>query len=174
MDHVTLGSGTFQDISDVLAFTKFKMCIFFGNVRDSPHVPEIRPACRDSRLRAEIRVAKTPSDNEPSHIFFFLPPRNTFLFQREIYYRERLRAYVCYTGRFFVGRGRECSDGCGGTLIEILYIFYIFYFLTAPLYFGQRNTRLGYFSDISDVLAFAKFDLCIFFKKYTHLELGER
>ena len=29
MDHVTLGSGTFQDISDVLAFTKFKMCIFF-------------------------------------------------------------------------------------------------------------------------------------------------
>lgn len=25
MDHVTLGSGTFQDISDVLAFTKFKM-----------------------------------------------------------------------------------------------------------------------------------------------------
>ena len=28
MDHVTLGSGTFQDISDVLAFTKFKMCIF--------------------------------------------------------------------------------------------------------------------------------------------------
>ena len=30
-------------------------------------------------------------------------------FQRGIYYRERLRAYVCYTGRFVVGRGRECS-----------------------------------------------------------------
>ena len=27
MDHVTLGSGTFQDISDVLAFTIFEMCI---------------------------------------------------------------------------------------------------------------------------------------------------
>ena len=28
MDDVTLGSGTLQDISDVLAFTEFKMCIF--------------------------------------------------------------------------------------------------------------------------------------------------
>ena len=28
------------------------------------------------------------------------------VFQRGIYYRERLRAYVCYTGRFVVGRGR--------------------------------------------------------------------
>ena len=33
----------------------------------------------------------------------------TAFFQRGIYYRERLRAYVCYTGRFVVGRGRECS-----------------------------------------------------------------
>ena len=32
MDHVTLGSGTFQDISDVLAFTKFKMCIFLRRI----------------------------------------------------------------------------------------------------------------------------------------------
>ena len=31
-----------------------------------------------------------------------------------------------------------------GTLIEI-YIYYIYYFLTPPRYFGQRNTRLGYF-----------------------------
>ena len=45
-----------------------------------------------------------------------IPPSNlpsSPFFQREIYYRERLRAYVCYTGRFVVGRGRECSDGCG-------------------------------------------------------------
>ena len=40
-------------------------------------------------------------------------------FQREIYYRERLRAYVCYTGRFVVGRGRECSDGCGLHSFEV-------------------------------------------------------
>lgn len=32
----------------------------------------------------------------------------------------------------------------------------------------------GTFSDISDVLAFAKFEMGIFFKKYTHLEFGER
>ena len=30
---------------------------------------EIRPACRDLRRVPEIRVAKTPSDDEPSHIF---------------------------------------------------------------------------------------------------------
>ena len=40
-------------------------------------------------------------------------------FQREIYYRERLRAYVCYTGRFVVGRGRGCSDGCGLHSFEV-------------------------------------------------------
>ena len=44
---------------------------------------------------------------------------STELFQREIYYRERLRAYVCYTGRFVVGRGRECSDGCGLHSFEV-------------------------------------------------------
>ena len=43
----------------------------------------------------------------------------TYFFQREIYYRERLRAYVCYTGRFVVGRGRECSDGCGLHSFEV-------------------------------------------------------
>ena len=39
---------------------------------------------------------------------------------------------------------------------------------------GRISGHVGRISDISDVLAFAKFDLCIFFKKYTHLELGER
>ena len=91
--------------------------------RDAPCGPrcaEIRPTCsklapraRNSRRGAEIRVAKTPSDDEPSHFFFFSLPLEI--------------------PSFF------------GTLIEILYIYYIFYFLTPPRYFGQRNTRLGYF-----------------------------
>ena len=95
-----------------------------------PTCPKFAPRARNSRRGAEIRVAKTPSDDEPSHFFFFSLPLEI--------------------PSFF------------GTLIEILYIYYIFYFLTPPRYFGQRNTRLGYFSDISDVLATAKFELGIF------------
>ena len=45
-----------------------------GNVRDSPHVPEIRPRVPRFASRAEIRVAKTPSDDEPFHTFFSLSP----------------------------------------------------------------------------------------------------
>ena len=88
--------------------------------RDSPHVLEIRPACRDLRRVPEIRVAKTPSDDEPSHIFS--------LSSLEI-------------PSFF------------GTLMPHRDIY--IYIFNTPLYFGRRNTRLGYFSDISDVLAFA-------------------
>jgi len=77
-----------------------------------PTCPKFAPRARNSRRGAEIRVAKTPSDDEPSHFFFFSLPLKI--------------------PSFF------------GTLIEI-YIYIIFYFLTPPRYFGQRNTRLGYF-----------------------------
>ena len=55
-----------------------------------PTCPKFAPRARNSRRGAEIRVAKTPSDDEPSHIFFSLFPRNTFLFwnphrERDIY-----------------------------------------------------------------------------------------
>ena len=39
-----------------------------------PTCPKFAPRARNSRRGAEIRVAKTPSDDEPSHFFFFLYP----------------------------------------------------------------------------------------------------
>ena len=114
--------------------------------RDAPCGPrcaEIRPTCskfaphaRDLRRVPEIRVAKTPSDDEPSHIFS--------LSSLEI-------------PSFF------------GTLIEI-YILHLTPLCTSAGVILDSGT----FSDISDVLAFAKFEMGIFFKKYTHLEFGER
>ena len=65
-----------------------------------PTCPKFAPRARNSRRVPEIRVAKTPSDDEPSHFFFFSLPLEI--------------------PSFF------------GTLIEILYILYIFYFLTPP------------------------------------------
>ena len=94
--------------------------------RDSPHVLEIRPACRDLRRVPEIRVAKTPSDDEPSHIFS--------LSSLEI-------------PSFF------------GTLMRYIYILHLTPLCTSAGVILDSGT----FSDISDVLAFAKFEMCIFF-----------
>ena len=97
-----------------------------------PTCPKFAPRARNSRRGAEIRVAKTPSDDEPSHFFFFSLPLEI--------------------PSFF------------GTLIEILYIYYIYYFLTPPDISASVILDSGNISDISDVLATAKFELCIFFK----------
>ena len=59
-----------------------------GNVRDSPHVPVNSPRLPRFASRAEIRVAWTPSDDEPFPHFSLSLPRNTFLFwnpHRDIY-----------------------------------------------------------------------------------------
>ena len=95
-------------------------------------MPEIRPACRDLCLRAEIRVAKTPSDDKPSHIFLSLP------LDKYLPFLEPSSRYV--------------------------YIIYILH-LTPPCTSAGVILDSGTFSDISDVLATAKFDLCIFLKR---------
>ena len=126
---------------DAPTFAKNILISNLANARTS-EMSEIRPTCpkfaphaRDSCLRAEIRVAKTPSDDEPSHIYHFLslPPKYLPFF---------------------------------GTLIEI-YIYYIFYFLTPPDISASVILDSGTFTDISDVLATAKFELGIFLKIYS-------
>jgi len=52
MDHVTLGSGTFSDISDVLATAKFDLCIFFASC--------LLPSLFNATVAATARQAATP------------------------------------------------------------------------------------------------------------------
>ena len=76
MDDVTLGSRAFQDISDVLAFTKFKMCIFFSlgvgvgrspagraeaGVKQATNIPGRRSPCHVAPAAGHERQRCAPS-----------------------------------------------------------------------------------------------------------------
>ena len=70
-----------------------------------PNSPEQIATPTSLRFHRILPVIKIPLGDLPKELQEKPGPRKILVvqfFQREIYYRERLRAYVCYTGRFFV------------------------------------------------------------------------
>ena len=60
-----------------------------------PTCPKFAPRARNSRRGAEIRVAKTPSDDEPSHIFLSLP------LEIPSFFGTLIEIYIYYIYYFF-------------------------------------------------------------------------
>jgi len=110
--------------------------------------PRFAPRARNSPRVPEIRVAAPRFALQRHRVMTNLPTFFSFL------YPSKYLPFLEPSSRY-------------------IYIYIIYYFLTPPDISASVILDSGTFSDISDVLATAKFELCIFLK-YTQFEFGGR